>query len=224
MGAAGKKMSRPSAVVAAVVRDTRVLGSVLVGAHATVAGFAQRSRETGPFGGARHDSRQILDPATFLKKKCPALHRWMLQLFRHEDNINTHVVVRNRTEPGGPLNLSISMWGVRNEYVLCVRAPSGKPVPKMVRRGKGHAHAPHKTKKTRDQGYMGLRSVRRAPYAGEQHRRGHDMCESTFSQEGWDAVLRDILLDCLAEIYPWARGAIIVRSKRGGKKKRARRR
>jgi len=159
-----------------------------------------------PFGAARRDGHEIENPAAFLKKKAPQLYKWLLELFHGDHGINAHMTVRNRTEKGEPLHISISMWGHKHEYVLGVRLPSGKMVPKMVRVSrKFHSRGPHKTKKTRDTGYMGLGSVARAPYAGEQHRRGSDMWDGDFSEKTWRGVVFDILRDTLVELHEWAR-------------------
>ncbi len=183
-----------------------------------------------PFGAARRDGHEIENPAAFLKKKAPQLYKWLLELFHGDHGINAHITVRNRTETGEPLHISTSMWGHRSEYVLSVRLPSGKMVPKMVRVSrKYHSLGPHKTKKTRDTGYMGLGSVARAPYAGEQHRRGSDMWDGDFSEKTWRGVAYDILRDTLVELHEWARIAaerrhhpshLRSRKKRGGHKRR----
>lgn len=158
-----------------------------------------------PYGAARRDGHEIQKPAAFLKKSAPQLYKWMLQLFRHDDDIDAHITIRNRTEKGESLHLSISMWGYEHEYCLGVHLPSGKLVPKMVRHGRGHSRGPHKTKRVLDTGYMGLGSVARAPYAGEQHRRGSDMWDGDFSEKTWRGVLNDILRDSLVELHEWAR-------------------
>jgi len=159
-----------------------------------------------PFGAARREGTEIEKPSAFLKKKAPQLYKWLLELFRWEGGIDAHITVRDHTEKGEAPNFSISMWGHAHEYVLSVNMPSGTMVPKRVRRsGMGHALMPSKTKKTLDTGYMGLGSVARAPYAGEQHRRASDMHDGDFSEETWHAILRDILYDTLVELHDWAR-------------------
>jgi len=159
-----------------------------------------------PFGAARREGNEIVNPAAFLKKKAPQLYKWLIELFRGDYGINAHITVRNRTEKGGPLWLSISMWGHKHEYVLGVRLPSGKMVPRMVRVSRrSRTMGPSKTKLTRDTGYMGLGSVARAPYAGEQHRRGSDMWDGDFSEKTWRGVVYDILRDTLVELHEWAR-------------------
>jgi len=159
-----------------------------------------------PFGAARREGREIEKPAVFLKKKAPQLYKWLIELFRWDGGIDAHITVRNRTEKGEATHFSISMWGHAHEYILSVTLPSGKMVPKMVRVSRKYQSlGPSKTKKTRDTGYMGLGSVARAPYAGEQHRRASDKYDGDFSEKTWRAIVNDILQDTLVELHEWAR-------------------
>jgi hypothetical protein len=155
-----------------------------------------------PFNAARRGGIEASKPAALLKKKAPQLHAWLRQLFRSDEDINLHVVVRDRTKPDGPTHLTVSMWGFVHEYVVSATLPSGKKVPQLVggkRKVRGVARM------VPDTGYLGLGVVARAPYAGEQHRRGRDGWDGPFTKETWDTIARDILLDSLQPLHEWAR-------------------
>jgi len=171
-----------------------------------------------PFAGARYDGNEIAAPALFLKNKVPFVYKSLLKLFRWDGGINSYVVVRERTEPGEALSLSMSMWGHDAEFVITMTLPTGKMVKRVVRRGR--------KLNVKDHGYMGLGVVARAPYVGEQHRRAHDGYDGAFSEESWNAILLEILANNLLEIHDWAKVAKVrqLESKRvrGGVRKRGR--
>ena len=150
-----------------------------------------------PYGAARNSGEQVEHPAAFLKKKAPQLYKWLLELFRHDGDIDAHIVVRDQTAvEGWWRHFSISIWGHAHEYVLGVALPTGKMVVRRIRWRNGESISVG-PRKTRDAGYLGLGAVCRAPYAGEQRRRGHDLYDGDFNEKTWRAILNDILRDNL---------------------------
>jgi len=151
-----------------------------------------------PFGAARRDGERIAKPSVFLRKNFPDLHKWLTELFPDEA-IDAHITARDRTEDGRA-EMSLSLWTSENEFIISVRAPTGKMIKRFVRH-----NGKSRSRSVRDTGYLGAGLVARAPYVGEQHRRGSDLHDGDYSEKTWRGIMNDVLRISFLEIHEWAR-------------------
>lgn len=171
-----------------------------------------------PFGAARRAGVQVADPDAFLRKKMPALRKWLGALLCR-GYINEYVTLRDHTErKGGATSVAISIWSEKYEFVISATLPEPGKMRKICHRTPRSGRL--RTRNVPDGGYLGCGLVCRAPYAGEQHRRARDLYDGAYDEQTWKGILGDILTNCLVPLHSWARPE--RSKKRRGRRKTAR--
>jgi hypothetical protein len=114
---------------------------------------------------ARKPGTVLENPAPILQRKANAMHHWLVALFGSQ--YPEWVLVRQHDAH----RFSFSVWSAVDEFIITFEVPR-----------KGNAD-----------GYLGAARLKRAPYAGEQHRRGRDLYDGPYRETTWHGIVRDLV-------------------------------
>ena len=138
------------------------------------------------YGGGSHDGGTVrertwrrygdLVSVSPSREISPTHHKWLVAWLGND--YGDSIVLRQHTEEGK--RYSFSLWSANHEFSISFHPPTN----------------------SKDRGYIGAGMTNRAPWVGEQHRRGGDLYDGSFNEETWQGVMRDVVRQSLLRVVP----------------------